>query len=55
MTEEAPQRVHELREAFNSLRWIVRARAPWRLMPNDPPPWEAVYQQTFPKTSINDR
>ena len=35
-----------LREVFNGLRWIVRAGAPWRLMPNDLPPWEAVYQQT---------
>ena len=46
MTEEAPQRVYSLREIFNSLRWIVRAGAPWRLMPNDLPRWEAVYQQT---------
>lgn len=46
MTEQAPQRVHELREIFNGLRWIVRAGAPWRMMPNDLPPWEAVYQQT---------
>lgn len=46
MTEEAPQRVHSLREVFNGLRWIVRAGAPWRMMPNDLPPWEMVYQQT---------
>jgi transposase len=46
MTEEAPQRVHSLREVFNGLRWLVRAGAPWRMMPNDLPPWEAVYQQT---------
>jgi len=46
MTEQAPQRVHELREIFNGLRWMVRAGAPWRMMPNDLPPWEAVYQQT---------
>src|SRR5918998_5689691 len=46
MTAEAPQRVHSLREIFNGLRWIVRAGAPWRMMPNDLPPWEAVYQQT---------
>jgi transposase len=44
--EDAPQRTHELREAFDALRWIVRAGAPWRMMPNDFPPWEAVYQQT---------
>lgn len=46
MTEDAPQREHALREVFNGLRWIVRAGAPWRMLPNDLPPWEAVYQQT---------
>jgi transposase len=28
------------------LRWIVRSGAPWRMLPHDFPPWEAVYQQT---------
>ena len=28
MREDAPQRVHALREVFNGLRWIVRGRAP---------------------------
>jgi transposase len=46
MTEDAPQREHSLREVFNGLRWIVRAGAPWRMMPNDLPPWYTVYQQT---------
>jgi transposase len=46
MTEEAPQREYPLREVFNGLRWLVRAGAPWRMLPNDLPPWEAVYQQT---------
>jgi transposase len=46
MAPEAPQRQHELREVFNALRWLVRAGAPWRLLPNDLPPWPAVYQQT---------
>jgi transposase len=45
MTENAPQRVHGLREVFNGLRWLVRAGAPWRMLPNDLPPWAAVYQQ----------
>ena len=44
--EGAPQRRHDLREVFNALRWIVRAGAPWRLLPTNFPPWEAVYQQT---------
>jgi transposase len=46
MTEDAPQRRHDLREVFNALRWIVRAGAPWRLLPTNFPPWPAVYQQT---------
>ena len=33
-------------EVFNGLRWIVRSGAPWRMLPHDFPPWEAVYQQT---------
>ena len=44
--EDAPQRTHDLRKVFDALRWIVRAGAPWRMLPNDFPPWEAVYQQT---------
>ena len=44
--EDAPQRKYELREMFNGLRWIVRAGAPWRMLPTNLPPWELVYQQT---------
>ena len=43
---DAPQRVHDLREVFDALRWVVRAGAPWRMLPHDFPPWEAAYQQT---------
>src|SRR5215203_2773332 len=46
MSEDAPQREHSLREVFNGLRWMVRTGAPWRFMPTDLPPWEAVYQQS---------
>jgi transposase len=46
MDQDAPQRRHDLREVFNALRWIVRAGAPWRLLPTNFPPWAAVYQQT---------
>jgi transposase len=46
MTEDAPQREHDLRQIFNALRWIVRCGAPWRYLPNDFPPWSAVYQQS---------
>jgi transposase len=44
--EDAPQRRHDLREVFDALRWILRSGAPWRMLPHDFPPWEAVYQQT---------
>jgi transposase len=44
--EDAGQREHDLREVFNALRYIVKTGAPWRWMPNDLPPWAAVYQQT---------
>lgn len=46
MIENAPQRSHSLREVFNGLRWMVRAGATWRMMPNDLPPWFTVFQQT---------
>jgi transposase len=46
MRLDASQRVYELREVFNGVRWLVRAGAPWRLMPNDLPPWHIVYDQT---------
>jgi transposase len=46
MTEEAPQREYRLRDVFNALRYVVRGGIPWRMLPNDLPPWHAVYQQT---------
>ena len=46
MTTDAPQRRYALREVYNGLRWIVHTEAPWRYLPGDLPPWEAVYQQT---------
>ena len=45
MTEDAPQRVYPLREVFNGLRYITRAGAPWRWLPNDLPPWHVVYEE----------
>ncbi|MDQ3509515.1 MAG: IS5 family transposase [Actinomycetota bacterium] len=44
--EDSPQRDHDLREALNGLRWVVRTGSPWRHMPHDLPPWEAICQQT---------
>ena len=43
--ECAPQRRHSLREVFNALRWLARAGAAWRMLPNDLPPWAMAYQQ----------
>lgn len=43
---DAGQREHDLREVLNARRRIVRTGAPWRLIPNDFPPWASVYQQT---------
>src|SRR5688500_251193 len=45
MSEDAPQREHDLREVFDAMRWVVRTGSPWRYMPHDLPPWQAVYQQ----------
>ena len=43
--EDAAQRVYPLRELFDALRWMVKAGCPWRMLPNDLPPWTAVAQQ----------
>lgn len=43
--EDAKQRVYPLRALFNALRWFLRAGCPWRMLPNDLPPWTAVQQQ----------
>jgi transposase len=46
MKEDAPQREYSLRAIFNAVRSMVRAGCPWRLIPNDLPPWFTVHQQT---------
>lgn len=45
MREDAPQREHDLRDVFDALRWMIRSGSPWRYLPGDFAPWEAVYQQ----------
>ena len=42
---DSPRRTHDLRAVFNAMRWLVRTGASWRMMPNDLPPWPAVFQQ----------
>lgn len=46
LPEDAGQRAHDLRNVFDAARWLVRSGAPWRYLPADFPPWQAVYQQT---------
>ncbi len=38
-------REHSLRAVFNGRRYVVKTGAPWRWMPDDLPPWDAVYQR----------
>lgn len=45
MKEDAPQRDYTLRAMFNAVRYMVRAGCPWRMIPNDLPPWYSVQQQ----------
>ena len=42
---DAAQRVHALRDVFDAVRWMVKAGCPWRMLPGDFPPWQAVEQQ----------
>jgi transposase len=46
LPEASGQRRHSLREVFNGLRYVVKGGVTWRLVPNDLPPWEIIYQQT---------
>ena len=46
LPEDAGQRVHNLRDVFDGLRWIVRTGSQWRYLPKDFPPWPMVYQQS---------
>src|SRR5271155_12764 len=45
MKEDAPQREYTMRAMFNAVRYMVRAGCPWRMIPSDLPPWQAVHQQ----------
>ena len=45
MKEDAPQREYTMRGLFNAVRYMVRAGCPWRMIPNDLPPWQTVHQQ----------
>lgn len=43
--EDAEQRDYPLRTVFNAVRYVVRSGIAWRMLPNDLPPWNVVYQQ----------
>lgn len=45
MRTDAPQRAHDMREVFNSIRYVVKTGCPWRMLPHDLPEWTAAYQQ----------
>src|SRR5271166_4643435 len=45
MDPEAPQRLYPLRTLFNSLRYIAKTGVQWRYLPENFPPYHAVYQQ----------
>src|SRR3954471_2741404 len=47
LPQEAGQRRHDLRRAFDALKWIAWTGAPWRARPHDFPPWPIVYQQAM--------
>ena len=46
LREDAAQRVHPLRDGFDALRWMVKAGCPWRRLPGDFAPWQALEQQS---------
>src|SRR5215510_9520208 len=33
-----------MRESVNGIFYVLRAGCPWRLLPNDLPPWETIYR-----------
>ena len=35
--------MHATREILNAIFYVVRGGCPWRLLPNDFPPWKSVY------------
>lgn len=43
--EDAAQRDYPLRAVFNAVRYVAKSGCPWRMLPNDLPPWYMVYQQ----------
>src|SRR5436190_23527584 len=38
------KRKYEVREIANAIFYLLRTGCPWRMLPHDLPPWQAVYQ-----------
>ena len=57
LSEDAGQRVYNLRDDFDAARWLVRSGSPWRYLPKDFPPWGTVqwYFRLGKKDGIFDR
>ena len=55
LPEDAGQRRHDLRAVFDALRWLMRAGAPWRLLPGDLPPWHAALARGVRPSPALDR
>jgi transposase len=51
LPEDSGQRVHNLRDVLDALRWLVRAGSPWRYLPKDFPPW---HPPLHPRTGKGD-
>ena len=45
LRKDVPQRMYALRDVFDAVRWMVKAGCPWRMLPGDFPPWQALEQQ----------
>ena len=43
--DDATQRDYPLRAVLNAVRYVAKSGCPWRMLPNDLPPWYVVYQQ----------
>jgi transposase len=40
---EGRPRLHSLREILDAIFYLLQSGCPWRLLPNDFPPWQTVY------------
>ena len=45
-------KMHTTREILNAIFYIVRGGCAWRLLPNDSPPWKAVYHYYFRRSRL---